>query len=286
MLLVIFLIMAIGFGCKAGMFPLHAWLPIAHPVAPAPASAVLSGLITKMGIVALLRVVYYLFGWEFLKGTWAQWTVAILALVTILIGSTLALREDTLKKRLAYSTVSQVSYVLFGLFLLNATGFAGALLQMVFHAVVKNLLFLSAGAIIYKTGKTDVRQLTGIGKEMPIVLWCFAIGSLSLIGIPPTAGFVSKWYLAQGGLSEYGVLGIVGAAVLLVSALLTAGYLMPIVTRGFFPGSDFDYEHLEKKEPSRLMTVPLMLLAAAAVVLGIFPAGLTDFVSSVAAALM
>ena len=286
LLFAVWLMMMVGFGAKAGMLPLQAWLPTAHPVAPAPASAVLSGLITKAGVMAIIRVTFYLFGAEFLKGSWAQTVLIVLALATVFAGSMLAYKEKVLKKRLAYSTVSQVSYVLFGLFLLNATGFAGALLQMVFHAVVKNLLFLSAGAIIYKTGKTDVRQLTGIGKEMPIVLWCFAIGSLSLIGIPPTAGFVSKWYLAQGGLSEYGVLSIVGAAVLLVSALLTAGYLMPIVTRGFFPGSDFDYEHLEKKEPSRLMTVPLMLLAAAAVVLGIFPAGLTDFVSSVAAALM
>ena len=286
LMLAVWLMMMIGFGAKAGMLPLQAWLPTAHPVAPAPASAVLSGLITKAGVMAIIRVTFYLFGVDFLRGSWAQTVLICLALATVFAGSMLAYKEKVLKKRLAYSTVSQVSYVLFGLFLLNSVGFTGALLQMVFHAVVKNLLFLSAGAIIYKTGKTDVRQLTGIGKEMPIVLWCFAIGSLSLIGIPPTAGFVSKWYLAQGGLSQYGVLGIVGAAVLLISALLTAGYLMPIVTRGFFPGNGFDYEHLEKKEPSRLMTVPLMILAAAAVVLGLFPQALTGFVSAVAGILM
>ena len=115
---------------------------------------------------------------------------------------------------------------------------------MVFHALVKNLLFLAAGAVIYKTGKTDVRELVGIGKQMPIVIWCFAFGALSLIGIPPTAGFVSKWYLAQGGIADYGILGIVGAAILLVSALLTAGYLLPVVTRGFFPGRDLSLIHI------------------------------------------
>ena len=285
LLFTVWLIMMIGFGCKAGMLPLQAWLPTAHPVAPAPASAVLSGIITKAGVMAIIRVTFYLFGADFLRGSWAQTTLLCLALATVFAGSMLAYKEKVLKKRLAYSTVSQVSYVLFGLFLLNGVGFTGALLQVVFHAVVKNLLFLAAGAIIYKTGKTDVRELTGIGKQMPIVIWCFAFGSLSLIGIPPTAGFVSKWYLAQGGIAEYGMLGIVGAAVLLVSALLTAGYLLPIVTRGFFPGRDFDYAHLEKQEPSRYMTVPLVILAVLAVVLGIFPGALMQGIGGISAVL-
>lgn len=145
LLLGVFVVMAVGFGCKAGMFPLHAWLPIAHPVAPAPASAVLSGLITKMGVLALLRVAYYLFGWEFLDGSWAQMVVLVLSLITVFMGSTLALREDTLKKRLAYSTVSQVSYVIFGLMLFHPVALAGALLQVIFHAVAKNALFLATG---------------------------------------------------------------------------------------------------------------------------------------------
>ncbi|MDD3193650.1 MAG: proton-conducting transporter membrane subunit [Oscillospiraceae bacterium] len=285
LLFAVWLMMMIGFGCKAGMLPLQAWLPTAHPVAPAPASAVLSGIITKAGVLAIIRVTFYLFGADFLRGSWAQTTLLCLALATVFAGSMLAYKEKILKKRLAYSTVSQVSYVLFGLFLLNGVGFTGALLQVVFHAVVKNLLFLAAGAIIYKTGKTDVRELVGIGKEMPVVIWCFAFGALSLIGIPPTAGFVSKWYLAQGGISEYGALGIVGAAVLLVSALLTAGYLLPIVTRGFFPGRDFDYAPLEKKEPSCYMTVPLAILAVLAVLLGVFPGGLTQFIGGISAAL-
>lgn len=285
LLFVIWLLMMIGFGCKAGMLPLQAWLPTAHPVAPAPASAVLSGIITKAGVLAIIRVTFYLFGADFLRGSWAQIALLCLALATVFAGSMLAYKEKILKKRLAYSTVSQVSYVLFGLFLLNGVGFTGALLQIVFHALVKNLLFMSAGAIIYKTGKTDVGELTGIGKQMPVVIWCFAFGALSLIGIPPTAGFVSKWYLAQGGISEYGMLGIVGAAVLLVSALLTAGYLLPIVTRGFFPGRDFDYANLEKKEPSRYMTVPLVILAVLAVLLGVFPGPLTEFIGGISAAI-
>ena len=282
MMLIVFFLMILGFGCKAGMFPLHAWLPTAHPVAPSPASAVLSGIITKGGIIAIIRVTYYLFGADFLRGTWAQTAILILSIITIFMGSMLAYKEKLLKKRLAYSTVSNVSYVVFGLMLLCPAGFMGALLQVVFHAVAKNILFLCAGAIIYKTHKTMVADLKGIGKEMPVVMWTFAIAALSLIGIPPTAGFVSKWYLAQGGLlPEMGVVGIVGVAMLMVSALLTAGYLMSIVTNAFFPGRDFDYDALKVKEPNYLMTVPLVLMAIAVVGFGIMPAPLLDVIGSI-----
>lgn len=282
MMLIVFFLMTLGFGCKAGMFPLHAWLPTAHPVAPSPASAVLSGIITKGGIIAIIRVTYYLFGADFLRGTWAQTAVLILSIITIFMGSMLAYKEKLLKRRLAYSTVSNVSYVVFGLMLLCPAGFVGALLQVVFHAVAKNILFLCAGAIIYKTHKTFVHELKGIGKEMPIVMWTFAFASLSLIGIPPTSGFVSKWYLAQGGLlPEMGVVGLVGVVMLMVSALLTAGYLMSIVMKGFFPGKDFDYANLKSKEPNYLMTVPLVLLTVAVVGFGIMPKPLLDVIGGI-----
>ena len=282
MMLIVFFLMILGFGCKAGMFPLHAWLPTAHPVAPSPASAVLSGIITKGGVIAIIRVTYYLFGADFLRGTWAQTAVLILSVITIFMGSMLAYKEKLLKRRLAYSTVSNVSYVVFGLMLLCPAGFVGALLQVVFHAVAKNILFLCAGAIIYKTHKTMVADLKGLGKEMPIVMWTFAFAALSLVGIPPTAGFVSKWYLAQGGLMpEMGIVGVVGVVMLMVSALLTAGYLMSIVMKAFFPGKDFDYANLERKEPNYLMTVPLLLLAAAVVGMGMMPAPLLDVIGGI-----
>lgn len=282
MMLLVFFLMALGFGCKAGMFPLHAWLPTAHPVAPSPASAVLSGIITKGGIIAIIRVTYYLFGVDFLRGTWAQTALLVLSIVTIFMGSMLAYKEKLLKRRLAYSTVSNVSYVVFGLMLMCPAGFVGALLQVVFHAVAKNILFLCAGAIIYKTHKTFVHELKGIGKEMPIVMWTFALAALSLIGIPPTSGFVSKWYLAQGGLLPgAGILGIIGVAMLMVSALLTAGYLMSIVLNAFFPGKDFDYGSLRKKEPNYLMRVPLVLLSIAVVGFGMMPTPLLEVIGNI-----
>lgn len=272
LLLVVFVILAIGFGCKAGMFPLHAWLPIAHPVAPAPASAVLSGLITKMGILALIRVAYYLYGWEFLDGTWAQKTVLVLALVTILMGSTLALREDTLKKRLAYSTVSQVSYVIFGLMLFTPSGLQGAIFQAIFHAIAKNALFMATGAIIYKTHLTQVSQMRGVGTVYGISMWCFTFASLSLIGIPPTGGFLSKWMLAQGALdAAEGGLTYGGIAVLMASALLTAGYLLPVVTNAFFPGKEFDRSNVVKQQDTWLMWITLTMLTGAVVLLGMAP---------------
>ena len=281
MLAVIFL-MILGFGVKAGMFPMHAWLPTAHPVAPAPASAVLSGLVVKMGVLGIVRVIFYVVGPEVIRGTWVQTAWLTLTLITVFMGSMLAYREKVMKKRLAYSTVSQISYILFGLALLNPEAMTGSLLHVVFHACIKSCLFLSAGAVIYKTGKTRVDELTGIGKEMPVTIWCYTFASLALVGIPPASGFISKWYLAGGSLeSGIPVFSWLGPVVLLVSALLTAGYLLPITIRGFLPGADYDYEGLQKKEPAGVMVIPLLVLAGLSVFLGVFPNPLTQYLNAV-----
>ncbi len=295
--------MIIGFGAKAGMFPLHSWLPAAHPVAPAPASATLSGIIAKAGVLAIIRVVYYTVGPEFLRGTWVQYAWMTLALLTVFMGSMLAYREKVFKKRLAYSTVSQVSYILFGLSLLNETAMVGALLHVVFHAVIKSALFLSAGSVIYKTGKTNVDELEGIGKTMPRLLWCFTFASLALVGIPPASGFISKWYLAEGSLEAgVGVFGWIGPAVLLLSALLTAAYLLSIVTNGFFPkrrAVAAEAAVMEESEPAEKekidtkktdaplgMLVPIGILAGLSILLGVFPNPLINFFSEIAATVL
>lgn len=301
------MLMLIGFGAKAGMFPLHAWLPTAHPVAPSPASAVLSGIIVKSGVLAIIRVVYYIVGPDFLRGTWVQYTWMTLALITVFMGSLLAYREPVLKKRLAYSTVSNLSYILFGLAVLSPAGFTGALLHVVFHGVVKCGLFLTAGIFLFCCGKTRVEELAGIGRRMPAVLWCYTLLALSLIGIPPTCGFISKWYLAQGALeADLGAWGYVGTAVLLISALLTAGYLLPVVTRGFFPGrtpimeqeGKLQYEEVSgsgqentsletgRQEPRLPMLIPLIILAALALAIGLFPGALTEYAGKIAEQLL
>lgn len=282
-LLLAFVFLAIiGFGCKAGLFPLHDWLPTAHPVAPAPASAVLSGVITKSGVIAIIRVIFYSVGADFIRGTWVQYSWMILALVTVFLGSMMAYLEKVLKKRLAYSSVSQVSYVLFGLSTLHPVGFLGALLHVIFHSVIKDDLFLTAGAIIHQTGCVSVDQLKGIGKKMPVTIWSFTFASLALIGIPPFTGFVSKWFLCSGSLAAgTGALSYIGPAVLLISALLTAGYLLPVTIDGFFPGKDFDSTGITKCEPCKVMLVPIIILAVLALVLGIFPGFLENGIGAV-----
>lgn len=280
-------LMILGFGAKAGLFPLHAWLPIAHPVAPAPASAVLSGVVVKAGVLAMIRTVFYVVGPDVLRGSWVQTVWMILTLLTIVMGSTRAYHEDVLKKRLAYSTVSQLSYVLFGLSTLHPIGVAGALLHVLFHSVAKGLLFLGAGSIIHQTGKTKVSELRGVGRQMPITVGCFTLGALSLVGIPPFAGFFSKWYLANGALaSQTPVFGWLGPVILLLSALLTAGYLFPIPVQGFLPGKSFEEKKFEKCEAGVSMTIPMSILAVLAFLLGVFSSGIIRFVCTLAEKLM
>lgn len=285
-LLIAAFVMLLGFGVKAGMFPMHAWLPAAHPVAPAPASAVLSAVIVKAGVLAVVRVVYYIFGPDFLRDTWVQTAWLTLTLITVFMGSMLAYREPVLKKRLAYSTVSQLSYILFGLAVMNVTSVTGGLLHVLAHGLIKAVLFLVAGAIICTTGRTRVEELRGIGKEMPLTMWCYTIASLGLIGIPPTGGFISKWYLAVGSLQSNTVFRWLGPVVLLVSALLTAGYLLPLTIRGFLPGADYDYAHLQKREPSPWMTVPIVILTSLSVLIGLFPNGIAERIMGFVSTLM
>ena len=280
----IFLAMLLGFGVKAGLFPLHGWLPTAHPVAPAPASAVLSGVITKMGVLGVMRVLYSVAGLSRLRGTWVQYTLLGLTLLTILMGSLLALKEKKLKKRLAYSSVSQVSYVLFGLFTMTELGFVGALLHVIFHSLMKNTLFMGAGSIIHKTGKTRVEDMEGLGRRMPWTYAFFAVASLGLVGIPPTGGFISKWNLAQGALATGLSYGWVGPVALLISAVLTAGYLFTVVIRGCFPGENV------KPEPSCeagwRMLLPMGVYAALIVLLGIFSGPIVSYLEALAGTLL
>ncbi len=279
------LITIIGFATKAGMFPMHGWLPTAHPVAPAPASAVLSGVITKAGVLAIFRMIFYVIGPEFIRGTWVQWTLLGCAAVTVFMGSMLALREKQLKKRLAYSSVSQVSYVLAGLFILDTMALDGALLQLVFHALTKDALFLCAGAIIYKTGITRVDEMQGLGKSMPWTMWLFTICAISLVGIPPLGGFIAKWYIAEGSLiSGVTVFSWLIPIVLLVSAMLTAGYLLPPSVSAFFGGMSHgeSVSLKEKMDPSPTMVVPIFILTLAIAILGIFPGQMITMFTSLA----
>ena len=277
----VFMVMLVGFGVKAGMFPLHGWLPTAHPVAPAPASAVLSGVITKMGVLGAARVVFSVAGTQRLRGSWVQMALLALTLMTILMGSLLAFKEKKLKKRLAYSSVSQVSYVLFGLYTMTPLGFTGAMLHVIFHSLMKNTLFMGAGSIIHKTGKTMVPELDGLGRRMPWTYAFFTVASLGLVGIPPTGGFVSKWNLAQGAMAMDSAVRWIGPTALLISAILTAAYLFTIVIRGCFPGEEYQPE--PSCEAGWRMLVPMGILSALIVLAGVFSGGLIGYLETLAA---
>ncbi len=277
LLLIVCFITVVGFGAKAGMYPLHSWLPTAHPVAPAAASSLLSGIITKAGVLAIIRVIYFQFGMDFIKGTWVQYALLVLALFTVFMGSLLAFKERIMKKRLAYSTVSQVSYILFGVFCFNGISFLGAMLHVLAHALIKNVLFMVSGAVIYKSHHTRVDQLDGLGKKMPITFALFTIASLGLIGIPPLVGFVSKWYLAQGALTTLNpVYSWIGPVVLLVSALLTAGYLFTITIHAYFRPYTGDESVVEV---NKTMLIPMGILTCGIVYFGMFPSEIQAYIN-------
>ena len=282
--LIAFFICVIGFGTKAGIFPMHGWLPTAHPIAPSPASAVLSGVVVKAGVLCIFRVIYFAVGPEAIRGTWAQTALLTLSLLTVLIGSAQALRQKHIKRRLAYSTVSQISYILFGLFMLNDLALQGAMLHTVFHSVMKTCLFLCAGAVMVYGRTADVDEMIGVGKTMPVTLWCFTIAGIGLIGIPPLSGFLSKWVLAQGAVqSGMNVFSWLGPVILLVSALLTAGYILPVSITAFFPGKQTDV--LAAREAPAGMLWPLITLAGLTLLLGLYSVPLRDAITAIAQSL-
>ncbi|MBQ5782403.1 MAG: proton-conducting membrane transporter [Oscillospiraceae bacterium] len=280
MVLVVVFIAILGFSCKAGLFPMHAWLPIAHPEAPAPASAVLSGLIAKTGIVAIIRIIFYAVGPDALRGTWVHFAFLTLSIVTIFMGSMMAYKEKLLKRRLAYSSVSQISYAMFGVMMLNGVGMAGALLQIFFHAMAKTSLFLCSGAIIHQTHRTKVEQLTGLGKAMPKTFALFTIASLSLVGVPLTGGFESKFMLAQSALhGTYPILEFIGFVTIMVSALLTGGYLLSISSKALFTNKN--EEVTQYCEASNEMIIPIAILVGLILVFGVWPVPASKVISSV-----
>ncbi|NCA69578.1 MAG: monovalent cation/H+ antiporter subunit D family protein, partial [Sphingobacteriia bacterium] len=217
---------------KAALMPLHRWLPAAM-VAPTPVSALLHAVaVVKAGVFSILKVILYIFGIETLSGeSWAEWLLYVASL-TIILASLIALRQDNLKKRLAYSTVSQLAYVTLGAAILAPISAIGAAMHIAAHAFGKITLFFAAGAIYTAAHKTEISQLQGIGWRMPWTMGAFAIGALSMIGVPPAAGFLSKWYLLLGAFETDRILVVM---VIILSTLLNAAYFLPILVRAFSP---------------------------------------------------
>ncbi len=221
----------IGCGLKAGMFPLHIWLADAHPAAPAPVSALLSGCMIKTGAYGLIRVMHYVYTPQAMQAVSYDQVLLWLAVATIFLGSALALQQDHLKRRLAYSSVAQIGYVLLGIALMSEQALQGALFHVFSHALMKGTLFFCAGAIVTQTRKQYVSQLQGIGRQLPVIMYSFALAAVTIVGIPPFNAFFSKWHLAAASLAA-GQGSLV--AVLVISSLLNALYYFPIVVNAFF----------------------------------------------------
>lgn len=275
-----------GFGVKAAICPFNAWLPQAG-VAPTPVTALLHAVaVVKAGAFAIMRLTYYCFGMEFLKGSWAQYAVMTVTIFTIVYGCSRAVKETHIKRRLAYSTISNLSYILFGITLMTPLGFVGALAHMVFHATMKICSFFCAGSIMYVTDKHYVHELDGIGKKMPGVMILFTFSAFALMGVPGMCGFISKFYLAEAAVESGQTLAYFGIAGLLISALLTAIYMLSIVIRAFFPAKDFDYSVWQGvKDPGWRMMLPLTLFVVAMFAFGLYSTPLIEYFFDVAVGL-
>lgn len=282
-LLLIYVIAFMGFGVKAAIWPFNSWLPDAS-VAPTPVTALLHAVaVVKAGAFAIIRLTYYSFGTDFLRGTWAQTVLMLVVMFTIVYGCSRAVKETHLKRRLAYSTISNLSYILFGVLIMTPLGMVGALTHLVFHAVMKITSFFCAGAVMHQSGKQFVHELDGMGYRMPLVFGMFSLSALALMGVPGMAGFVSKWNLASAAVESGNVVAYFGIGCLLVSALLTAIYMLTIVVRAFFPGKDFDGKALEGiTDPNWKMLLPLILFTAIMLLLGLRSGGLVDFFTEIA----
>ena len=285
-LLFVYVMAFLGFGVKAAVFPFNSWLPQAG-VAPTPVTALLHAVaVVKSGAFAIIRLTYYSFGVDFLKGTWAQTTVMLVVMFTIVYGCSRAVKETHLKRRLAYSTISNLSYILFGVTIMTPLGLVGALTHLIFHAVIKICSFFCAGAIIHQTEKQYVHELDGMGYRMPCVFGIFTLSALALMGVPGLAGFISKWNLASAAVESGNPVAYFGIACLLISALLTAIYMLTIVVRAFFPGKDFDDSSIKEfKDPNWKMLLPLFVFVFFIIAFGLYSQPLTDFFRDVAAGL-
>ena len=281
LLYVIFLLFLFGFA-KCAVMPFHGWLPAAM-VAPTPVSALLHAVaVVKTGVFTVLRVIFFVFGADLMMDIGVDVFVITFASFTIITASLLALSRDNLKARLAFSTISQLSYIILGAALLTPSAMIGGIIHITNHAFSKITLFFCAGSIYVSSHKTEVSQLNGIGKKMPWTMAAFTIATLSMIGIPPVSGFITKWYLVIGAVERHSLPVL---TLLLASSFLNAAYFAPIVYKAFFKRENPEavnnnhdlHQHNEVKE-NLLLVVPLILTAIVSVVLGLYP----DFIVQLA----
>ena len=278
-----YVLLFIGFGVKAAIIPFTYWLPLAG-VAPTPVSALLHAVaVVKAGVFAIMRVTYYSFGATALRGSTAQKICIILSILTIIYGSIMAVREKHIKRRLAYSTASNLSYILFAVTLMTTDAFAAGMTHMMFHAIIKINLFFAAGSIMIYGKKENVNDIKGLAKFMPVTFSTFAIASLGLIGIPLTCGFISKYALITSAINEGSMYAFLGIGAIVLSAILTLIYLFTIVINAYLP-SEKNIKDV-KEAGIRIKTV-LIIITFMIIYFGINSIDLVSFIESVSKGLI
>jgi len=287
LMLAVYLISFFGFGVKAAVFPLHGWLPLAS-VAPTPVTALLHAVaVVKSGIFLIIRLTYYSFGADYLQNSWAQKIALGFIVFTMVYGAVMAVKERHFKRRLAYSTVSNLSYILFGVLLCTPEGLEAGLLHMLFHAFIKIGAFMAAGAFMHKTEKEYLFELDGVGRRMPLTFGLYTVSALGLVGIPLFSGFVSKYRLVMAGLSAGSVMGTVGVLGLILAAFLCALYMLTVSVRAFFPREERRlYAESTLTDPTWRMLLPMALFAAVTVLFGVWPQPVLSLVEAIATGTM
>ena len=277
-----------GFGIKAAIFPLHKWLPTAS-CAPTPVTGLLHAVaVVNTGVFAIIRLTWYEVGAGILEGSWVQTVCLLAATVTFLTSSSIAVQERHMKRRLAYSTVSNLSYMLFGILLMTPEGLLAGTSHMIFHSVTKITLFLCIGAFMKDTGNVYLADVNGVGKRMPMTFVCYTVSALSLMGVPLLCCFVSKWRLLLAATDHGGAAAYIGMAGLIISSVLCAVYELSVVTRAFFPfaGTDRYAGQKRTREGGRLMWVPLVVFTVCQLVLGLHPEPLLNYITRISEGLL
>ncbi|MCS7126381.1 MAG: cation:proton antiporter [Aigarchaeota archaeon] len=267
-----------GFGVNAAMVPFHSWLPDAHPAAPSPISAMLSGVVIKTGVYAMYRALTLMFPLSLYN--W-QISLILFSIITMTIGNALAMLQNDIKRLLAFSSIAHIGYIVFGLSIGTVAGLTGGLLHILNHASMKALLFLSTGSIIHAVKSRDLESLSGIGRKMPITSTCFAIGAFSLAGVPGLNSFVSEFQIITSGIDAK---LYVFSAIMIFNVLLGAAYYLRVVqilfTRPFTEVSE------KARESNIVMLTPLIILSSIAIIIGVYPNPFIEYTKSIAEALL
>jgi len=269
-----------GFGVEAAIFPLNAWLPDAHSSAPSPISAILSGIAIEVGLYAIIRVVFTLFGASSILTF-----LLFLGVITLLIGELCAFSQENIKRMLAYSSIGQIGLIVFALSIASSQGITGGLFQLVSHTLGKALLFLAAGYMIYRSGSMNISSFGGMGKKMPYTSLAFTIGAFSIVGLPPFIGFPGKFMIVKAALLKQEILFTVLIFFILLATIIEGAYFFRVVQVIYFKGENSTLNQKKEIAPISIL-IPIFIFVGLIVVIGIYPKLITDVLESSASELL